>query len=155
TAAISNNIGIDIATAGADGNRICTNADATSDSLERNHIAGNTNGILRIVSSSNVIAGNYIGTDINGTSALGGVGISLEVSATNNLIGSNGDGVNDATERNLISGNSSYGVQLTGSGTSGNTVAGNWIGLKSDGATALPNTGGLEGATGVYINSGA
>ena len=50
-----------------------------------------------------------------------------------NLIGTNGDGVNDAAERNLISGNRFAGVWINGQGTDGNVVAGNLIGTSVTG----------------------
>ncbi len=53
---------------------------------------------------------------------------------SNTLLGTNADGVHDAAEGNLISGNNGYGVLVVGSG---NTLAGNLIGLGTDGSTAL------------------
>ena len=54
------------------------------------------------------IYGNFLGTDPTGTQAEpNNVGVEIDAGATNNLIGTNGDGVNDAAERNLLSGNCS------------------------------------------------
>ena len=56
--------------------------------------------------SSNWIWGNYIGTDPTGTLAEGNASEGIYVvNGGNNIIGTNGDGVNDAAERNVISGN--------------------------------------------------
>src|SRR5262249_4532350 len=57
---------------GGTGDRIGTNADGTSDALERNVIAGNGQyGVSLDSGSGNTVAGNYIGTDATGQVALG------------------------------------------------------------------------------------
>ncbi len=98
---------------------------------------------IRIAASSGTnhkIEGNFIGTDPSGTQALGngvffpGVGNegAVFVSSGNNTT------IGGATKeaRNLISGNNGTGIRLQ---SSNNTVAGNLIGTKKDGTTALPN----------------
>ena len=50
------------------------------------------------------IYGNFLGTDPTGTQAEpNDYGVEIDGGASDNLIGTNGDGVNDAAERNLIS----------------------------------------------------
>jgi hypothetical protein len=117
-----------------------------------NVIGGNTNAGIEIgASSSNVIAGNWIGTNAAGTISLANNnGIVLNNGASSNRIGTNADGSNDTNERNIISGNTMYGVQITGSSTSSNIVAGNYIGTDSTGNAARAN-----GDFGVRIESGA
>ena len=66
-------------------------------------------------------------------------GVEIDGGASGNLIGTNGDGVNDAAERNLISGNRFAGVWINGQGTDGNAVAGNFIGTSVTGDVALNN----------------
>jgi parallel beta-helix repeat protein len=84
---------------------------------------------------SNTVSGNYIGTNVTGTAALGnGTGVIIGHGATYNLIG--GD---SPTERNLISGNNGSGVAMYFSGTMSNTVRGNYIGTDPNGATAVAN----------------
>jgi titin len=61
---------------------------------------------------------------------------------SNNLVGSNGDGVNDAAERNIISGNSDRGVNMEGAS---NVVAGNYIGTDASGMSAIANNFGVRG----------
>jgi hypothetical protein len=91
--------------------------------------------------TGNVIAGNYIGTNATGTAALPniGSGVRIDTGAQANRIGTNGDGVADDAERNVISGNGTQGVRITGSGTNSNVVAGNYIGTNATGTAALPN----------------
>jgi hypothetical protein len=127
-----------------------------TDARARNVISGNSgNGVdIRDAgTTNNDIAGNYIGTDSAGTHALanGGNGVLIEAGAAANIIGTNGDGIGDASEGNLISGNSLGGVSLTDAGTTGNVVAGNFIGTDASGTSALPN----GGAAGVQITGGA
>ena len=125
--------------------RIGTNADGVSDTLERNVISGNAQFGLTIggVGTANtVIAGNYIGTDVTGLLALpnGFAGLKVSDGAVNTRIGTNGDGVNDTAEGNLISGNDGDGVDVINVGTSGTVIAGNLIGTDKTGLVALPNT---------------
>ena len=86
---------------------------------------------------NNVIAGNFIGTDVHGTTALGNwAGISLQGGTHDDLVGTDGDGVNDTGERNVISGNQA-GLVLNGIGATigcyRRAVAGNWIGIDANG----------------------
>jgi len=109
------------------------------------------------------IYGDFLGTDPTGTQAEpNAYGVEIDGGATDNLVGTNGDGVGDATERNLISGNLFAGVWITGQGTSGNAAAGNWIGTDITGAVALNNgtqaVGDSQGNVfggGVAISGGA
>src|SRR5262249_26876817 len=58
--------------------------------------------------------GNFIGTNVAGTSALGNdVGVFIAAGANASLVGSDLDGMNDAAERNVISGNTSAGVRVS------------------------------------------
>jgi hypothetical protein len=94
------------------------------------------------VSAPNVtIEGCYIGTDATGSSAKpnGQNGIFLIDGATDTRI-----------QGNLISGNESYGVRLSGTQTTRNTIIDNKIGTDITGNTALPN-----GYGGIYIHAGA
>ena len=121
----------------------------TQDS-DRNVISGNTkSGIALENSHNNTIQGNYIGTDAAGTSDINGItatngqsGIEINGGSTGNLVGTNADGTDDTKERNVISGNNWYGIELIGSTTSNNTVAGNYIGTDNTGLVALGNTQG-------------
>ncbi len=91
---------------------------------------------------SNVITGNFIGTNATGTSALGnGVGVIFN-SGSNNTVG----GTTPAT-RNVISGNMGTGVDLSTTDTDiDNVVEGNYIGVNASGTAALGN-----GDRGVFV----
>ncbi len=99
----------------------------------RNVISGNGgNGIYMVNASGNTVQGNFIGTNANGDASVGNVmtGIFMEVS-DNNLIGGT-----TAAARNVISGNSQYGIVL---GSSGQVVQGNYIGTDFTGTLDLGN----------------
>ncbi len=141
--------------AGAQGNRIGTNGDGVADAAERNIVSGNVaRGIVitDVGTDNNVVAGNFVGTNAAGTSAVpnGVHGVEIRFGAMHNLIGTDGDGLADGAERNLISGNARQGVSIYGTGTAQNIVAGNDIGTDVSGRQALGN-----GESGVSINAGA
>jgi len=94
------------------------------------------NGILLDTSVGNVIEGNFIGTDVTGTQALGNTtaGVQVLCGSANNKIGGTA-----ASARNVISGNS-HGVWFPCVGGQGNLVQGNFIGTDVNGTTALGNS---------------
>ena len=94
---------------------------------------------FEIPPSSNIVQGNFIGTDLSGTTALpnGGDGIyfaggPILVGAAGNLIGGR-----TSTARNVISGNLGNGIFLEG--RTANPIQGNLIGTAADGKTPLGN----------------
>jgi titin len=104
---------------------------APSNTISCNVISGNgTNGVFLTGAGavSNIVAGNFIGTDATGKLALGNGNGGVTITANGNLIGAS----------NVISGNPRDGIDLTG-GASGNLVQGNLIGLSAAGTNALPN----------------
>jgi hypothetical protein len=121
-----------------------------TNALSRNVISGNAQyGIWMSDANTtgNTILGNYIGTDASGSSAvanaLGGIG--LFYNSAGQVIG----GTNTAA-RNVISGNGSAGIWLSGPGVSNNLVQGNFIGINAAGTAAIPNT-----FVGIYVINGA
>jgi titin len=119
----------------------------------RNIISGNTGDGVRIqgYGGSNVVAGNYIGTDKTGAIAVPNAlsGITLAGDAHDNTIGGTTAGA-----RNIISGNSGNGVTITGDGTTGNVIEGNYIGTNAAGTAALGN-GSVWSDAGIRIDRGA
>jgi len=115
----------------------------------RNVISGNDqNGvdISGTASSGNRVIGNYIGTDSTGLADIGNQsdGIKLAPSMMNTEIGGDTPG-----ERNVISGNGSMGIRLTGVNILGTVISGNYIGVDVTGVSALANDG-----YGIYLNYG-
>ncbi len=116
----------------------------------RNVISGNAKSgitLSGVGASSNVIEGNFIGTNANGTVAVpnGSDGVRV-INAARNRIGS----TTDAGAGNLISGNRGSGVSISAAGSTGSLVLGNLIGTTANGLSALGNLG-----SGVLLSSGA
>ena len=121
-----------------------------SDGAKNNAIGDGATGARNIISGNgrsgvylhdtgtdgNTIQGNYIGTDKNGTSAVGNAeaAVLLAGGAKGNLIGGAGAG-----QGNLLSGNGHEGVAIWNAGTENNRVQGNLIGTDATGAVALGN----------------
>lgn len=101
-----------------------------------NRFPGNGVAIGGSAAINNVIAGNYIGTDPSGSSALGNGynGVFIGLGAQNNTVG--GD---EPSERNVISGNVLEGVGIHGIETGSNAVSGNYIGTDATGTTSVGN----------------
>ena len=105
---------------------------------------GNTMGagIRLTTKGSNVIAGNFIGVDPNGTNQIpNGDGI-LIVGCDNNVIGGS-----QTFSRNLISGNK-LGIDIQQTGAYNNLIVGNFIGVNRSATGALGNTG-----SGIQLNN--
>src|SRR5581483_10982621 len=110
TAAVANLGGGILLVNGAQSNLIGT--DGSNDAFnaaERNLVSGNVANGIRIGLSAadsgtrlNVVAGNYIGTDVTGTRALGNSSFGVRVSggANANRIGTDGNGIADGAEGN-------------------------------------------------------
>jgi titin len=91
--------------------------------------------IYGIATKNTVVEGNFIGTDPTGTLARGnGTGVEIGGGAFDNTVGGT-----TVAARNVISGNNDEGVYITGSGTSGNVVEGNYVGTDVSGSVGLAN----------------
>jgi titin len=136
---------------GAASSRIGTNGDGIADEAERNIISGNGRGMtLTDGASLNVIAGNFIGTDVSGTAPIGNTEHGVVISGASNYVGTDGNGIADRAEMNLISGNGGSGLVLVGVNAVGNRVAGNFVGTDRLGNTSLSNAG-----HGMLVTAGA
>ena len=97
---------------------------------------------------NHVIQCNLVGTDVTGTNPLGSFGYAVGAFESNySIIGTDGDGIADDTERNLIS---DYDTGVWIAGSDYNRVSGNLIGTDVTGTLALGNT-----SAGVYVTSDA
>ncbi|MBU1669959.1 MAG: right-handed parallel beta-helix repeat-containing protein [Actinobacteria bacterium] len=131
TAIMNNGNGVYLTTA-ATGNTV-----GGSTSGRRNIISGNNNcGVNMFIASSNTVAGNYIGTDVDGDEDEGNAqsGVMVRNGSNNVTVGGAAAG-----EGNVISGNESDGVHIEDS--IGVTVSGNLIGTDSTGTQDRGNTG--------------
>jgi hypothetical protein len=148
-----NFLGTDCTGAGRAGNRgagVYLEAAASANTVggtsvtARNIISGNNwHGVVLTGGAfSNTVAGNFIGTDVTGSVALGNAsqGVHLNAGASGNTIGGATTGAG-----NLISGNALRGVAAWDPGTANNLIAGNRIGTDASGTRALGN--GLHGVS--------
>lgn len=96
-------------------------------------------GVRLQTGDANAVAGDWIGLDTSGAAAGNGTGLVIKSGSASNTIGGT-----TGSLRNIVSGNQ-LGIQLTGSGVTGNTLIGNCIGLGAACTDAVPNAGnGLE-----------
>jgi surface antigen/uncharacterized membrane protein len=127
--------------AGASGLRIEA-ANSTVRGLVINRFDSHGVYIVGSAASSNHVQGNFVGTDIGGTVAMGNGGAGIVImNARDSVIGSN-----------VVSGNVSDGIRISAS--SGISIQGNFVGTDASGTNALGNsgngilmTGNLNGGT--------
>lgn len=87
--------------------------------------------------ANNKIQGCYIGTESTGETKAANTAANLYIVGSSSIIGTDGDGSDDAAERNLISGSTSNGITIS---SNSNRISGNFIGTDKDGDTDLGNT---------------
>ena len=126
----------------------------TGNTVSGDLVSGNAlDGIRIIGGSTNIVAGNRIGTDATGVKVLpdakntpsgnGGAGVHL-INATANTVGTG----------NTISGNRGDGVLIDGTSTA-NHVSGNFVGTDAAGLLILPNALSgvhIAGASGNFVD---
>jgi hypothetical protein len=116
----------------------------------RNIISGNTLQGIAISdpnTGGNIVAGNYLGLDPTGTTAMpnGYAGVDIFGGSFGNTVGGTASGA-----RNVISGNLDQGVSISSNGAVANVVLGNLIGLNAAGTAAIPNG---EAGVGIYLGA--
>jgi hypothetical protein len=99
-------------------------------------------------STTNVVLGNRIGTNFNGSSDFGNAGDGVRIgNSSNALIGGTQEGA-----RNVISDNGDEGVWIIGTSANDNLIQGNFIGTDANGINNLGNDIGVS-ITGASGNS--
>ena len=100
-----------------------------------------------------MVQGNLIGLDATGAASLPNrMGVWLDESPSNTIGGTT------AGARNVISGHTSVGILVQGSGSTGNAIQGNLIGTDATGTAGQPNNGGIGiegGASGNTVGGSA
>jgi FG-GAP-like repeat/Right handed beta helix region len=158
----------------AEGNRLGTNVAGTAvmpdngygvtAGFVNNLIGGTTAAARNIISTgvggdgvfmgsfgsggTNRVQGNFIGTDVTGTIALGNKGFGIQTAGENILVGGTTAGAG-----NVVSGTTGtlpffVGAGINPTGGIGVLVQGNRVGTNVSGTAALPNTG-----NGIYLTS--
>jgi hypothetical protein len=111
----------------------------------RNVISGNNDyggvWVTGSTATGTQIQGNYIGTDVTGAAALPNNPFGIEL-----LSGANTIGGASAGARNVISGNTQRGIDMSELGASNNVIQGNFIGTNAAGTAAIGN-----GTYGIHI----
>jgi hypothetical protein len=101
-------------------------------------------GVTISGTSDVTVEGNYIGIELNGSTADGNDGDGVTITdSTGDTIGGT-----LTADRNVISGNTGNGITVNGS--SGNTIQANYIGTESTGLLARPNAG-----NGIVVEGGS
>jgi hypothetical protein len=91
-------------------------------------------GIRLSGNGSNLVQGNFIGVNSNGTVKQPNQTDGVSVTSANNTIGGT-----SLSFRNLVSGNGGNGILLAGASSSGNTIQGNLLGTTASGIGVLGN----------------
>ena len=111
----------------------------------RNIISGNTSIGVYVESADNTVTGNLIGLNAAGTAAVANTYGVYVINVANTVIGGT-----TAAGRNVISGNTSDGIQVAGASATGTLIQGNYIGTNASGTSGIGN-----GSAGVNIQSSA
>ncbi len=121
---------------GAQGNTVGGSALGAGNRISGNSLAGIL--VIGAGTNSNLIQGNFVGTNKAGTAAIanGWCAVLIEAGAKSNTIGGTAVGA-----RNVLSGNTGEGVAIRHAGTDNNRVQGNYIGTDPTGSAALANGG--------------
>ncbi len=91
------------------------------------------------------VAGNWVGTDGSGATSMGNANDGLQIFGARAMIGGTGP-----FDRNVINNNLNEGINISGSGATGNFILGNYIGLEPSGTNGSGNAD-----VGIALVSGA
>ncbi len=122
---------------------------------QRNHFMSNLLDAVKLEDVNfSLIANNFVGVGPDGDMPRGNGGNGLEFNGcSGNIIGCNGDGINDHLERNIIANNNGHGVVINNfelGSVNPNWVSNNYIGVNSAGTGS--NTSG-NGGYGIYLRN--
>ncbi len=129
---------------------IGTDGDGVNDIGERNVFASGEYSIYINRNDDNTIAGNYFGFTADGATNIGAGPVLVRQESSNNIIGTNEDGVSDELERNYFGNNlttinlttASLELPATGAGVPTNQwVVGNSFGISPTGVTTTLRAG--------------
>ena len=127
-----------------DGTSAGSDVDGLSLSGENSYVRGlavnnfSGNGIvLQGSSGGQVIVGNRIGTDTSGSTGKGNGAAGVHINGAPNVV----------LRDNVISGNTTHGIHISGSRASGAVLYGNTVGLNASGTADLGNS-----MSGIYVN---
>ena len=99
--------------------------------------------MVGLLAARNHVVGNFIGTDPTGTfsDSSGGVrlGVRMVDGAHHNVIGRP-----NLADRNVITGNRTWGLRVEQNNTDYNVIQNNIVGLRPDGSDDLPQGGGID-----------
>ena len=131
---------------GLNGIRVLSNNNVVGGvtSAARNLISGNSGAgvVIGVAAANNQVQGNYIGTNADGTAALGNnTGVFISTTGGNNFVGG------ATAARNVVSGNAHEGIMIDMNTTTAE-ITNNFIGTAADGTSPLAN-----GFSGVIISN--
>ncbi len=131
----------------ADNNRIGTNGDGIADGMESNTIAGNLNYGIVDYGIGTIIAGNFVGTRIDGTVALANLQGGISLAGSHGMVGGT-----SLAARNVISGHNGFGISVSGTAAQSYRIIGNYIGTNATGTSAIANSVGVQIVNGAHDN---
>ena len=140
-------IGIGVCCGTGGGHVIGTNGDGVDDRAEFNVIVGQNVSTIVEEASGVRISGNFIGLMPDGLSLPPGPAMARVIEgdaiegafADDLLVGTNGDGIGDADEGNVIGGMGNEVIEFWDGANDGFVFAGNYVGVGIDGTTPLGN----------------
>ena len=135
------------ASAGSAANGLVLDAGSSGSVIKGLDIEGFAQTGIYILSSNNIISGDFIGTNAAGSAALGNSYGVYVLNGQYNTIGGT-----TAAARNLISGNATEGVYIDSANFT--TITGNYIGTNAAGSGAIANNIGIYSYNASYTTIG-